>query len=458
MRYIFSLLFAPWRVFAVLTMLSIGVGYGLLILDQKNEEDKAASLSEGAPPLIALGDYALQKNDRFRDEVNLAVWADPALTSELTVQHRGKGPDWDDVRYLYFLFDPNEDSSTGTLRGLALVRAADAEAFAAYAADHALEDTGNPQDFGLSGAADHDNDFDDLIQRAIKTSGLEKGPELVVVTPWLSGREAELAPNKDVQPMLIWFFSWLSCGLATLMLLKLLWSVRRRSGAVRPKEAPVALQVPQAKLTLQPATFAATLQPAAVSPVPERPSLSGAALLKRSIGPFGPFIFLAHLPALIAKGWAATGRRPIPAPIVYLALIVGSVALIRNGVGFGWLVLGLTVAAAVFAGLGSVLLGVGDLFVSAKRSTAPQPGPTLAPQPASVALALPVHTGAIPAPFRAPQPVQANAPAVALASPVQRVPGLLERLAGKGGGSARQKAKVDPFDRLYEQTRGEVRS
>ncbi|MCY1128659.1 hypothetical protein OU426_17515 [Frigidibacter sp. RF13] len=429
MLNIFHLLLAPWRVFAVMTMLSVGVGFGLLALERVVEADKAASLAAGAPALIALKDYAPGRNDRFEDEVNLGVWVDSARTSRLTLRHRGKGTDSDEVRNLYFLFDPGKVGDQGILRAVALVPEDEVDAFESYAAAHPAKLADNPYSFALTGEEDHDSDFDNLISQAVGASGLAKAPDFAVITPWVAGREAKLAPSKDFGPTLVWFFSWLTGGLAGITLAKFLWSLRSPRELPRPGTPRSAVPPREQRPAWAPAPPAPELQAQAPG---ANGKLDAALRLGATVG-FGPFGALFFLPSTIARSWSALGLRRILAPTVYLGLIILSIIAIRNGVELGWTLLGLSLLFAVLSGFGTALKGLFGLFLPARPTPARQVGwsssPSVVHRPAPAPTMRPTQVTTARYPT---EPTRLD-PVVAASSPVQRVPPILEWLTGKSG-------------------------
>jgi hypothetical protein len=254
MRALFYIIFAPWQVHLVIALLSLGVGFYSVHTHREGEANKAEALLQGPPPLTKLADFDPKRDARYRGEVNLEVYVDPSLNTQLTLTTKRKRSSSDDVRILYFLFDPSESKATGHARAVVLVDEGLSSKFADYAVAQATGFEADKLLFNLVGSASTDpiGGFDKLIDKGLAGAGLTKAPNFMVITPWLDGRESVLAPSPNDGFLAFQFFGAIAGLFGFIALVKFLLRSKKRApqpqamafdlGGARPLISPAAAQ------------------------------------------------------------------------------------------------------------------------------------------------------------------------------------------------------------------------
>lgn len=197
MRGLVSLIF--WVVsrgpigLAIVAALFLGGGYWLQQEQDKREALKAQALLDGPPAAVAINTYDPAQHQTELREVTLRAQPSNEYAYRLTIQNDGA----DDLAYMVPLVAPDSVSERKVI-GVALYSGGgftfddiDAELLLSGAVDFGA--VGPIVDY--NGEATSLGSFRELTEEAFEDEGLVMPANLVVVWPYINGREAEHAPS-----------------------------------------------------------------------------------------------------------------------------------------------------------------------------------------------------------------------------------------------------------------------
>jgi hypothetical protein len=254
-RLFFLLLALPWPVMALIAAGLFWVAQDSHRSALENEAEKAQALLEPVPAPVALDQFT-DADVHLADEVHVTAWINTDHNYELTKQRKGT----DTVRRMFVLFGPGDAADSKVARGIVMLPPDEVDAFVM----HLMTNVADPMDprlpFHLNGAVDQTPELSDMMRDAFEERGLTKAEDFVVLTPFLQGREAALAPDPDAPMRVATVFGVLG-GVAALLALGKLMRGKRRP---KVPQAPVVTDLDRARMleaAARPVTVAAQAGP-----------------------------------------------------------------------------------------------------------------------------------------------------------------------------------------------------